>query len=735
MWDIQPFYDLKLIAIIGLVLTGLAVLQMIQEHKIKKSRRYYSTLILRIMLIIAVLFILINPVKIAPLPESKHQKLVVLLDQSASMATTDTDIKLDSRFKTACKLLSNPEVHDSLESEFTMIYKTFDRNVTNFNPGTLNTKAPDGLGTNLNNALLQAISELDNTRDNAGILLISDGRWTKEKPFSATQMALAREIPIWTLCIGKKVDRQDVWLSTPAEEMLAFSNDKVILNAVIHQTGYPKKGFKLDLLKDGKIIDSKSVMPDSNKIIKAGFKVTAPQKGEHCYTFRVPSQPGEAYTQNNSQTVYLRVVGEKVKILLVEGQPHWDTKFLVQTLKQHPRVDLTAVYRLGSNRYSAVVSKQGKFKRKTSNLFPETKKEMFEYDILILGRECETFISKKFEDIITAFVSKQGGGLVFSRGKPYSSKFYALAKLEPVIWGNSMQQNVNIMFPESALYHPVFRNIFTSQAPDKWVEQMPELSGIRQTKGKKPLAHTLITTRPGPDNAEQTILMAYQRYGQGKSVTLNMNGMWQWAFQLQKDKTNTLQFERFWMSLLRWLLEETDFLPGTDISLRSAKRYYTDEQKIRLAIMTRGLPSETYLPRLTVQGEDFNQSIEPIKKKPNLYTAIIGPLAPGTYDIVLNNNIGAPETITTKINIVPPGIEFRNLSANPEIMEHIAKTTNARTLSANDIVKLPKIVHKWKIAQQMTTQKKDIWDHWALLAIMLAFMGIEWFLRRKKGLL
>jgi len=50
--------------------------------------------------------------------------------------------------------------------------------------------------------------------------------------------------------------------------------------------------------------------------------------------------------------VFVRVVGQKMRVLLAEGQPGWDTKFLVQCLKRNPRVELTAAYRLNDRRDS-----------------------------------------------------------------------------------------------------------------------------------------------------------------------------------------------------------------------------------------------------------------------------------------------------------------------------------------------------------------------------------------------
>ena len=173
------------------------------------------------------------------------------------------------------------------------------------------------------------------------------------------KLAHARSVPLWTWALGGHIPRHDLWMETASAEALAFSGAEVELGATLHEVGYANRSFKVEILREDKVIETKEVLPDTNGIARVTFHVKAPAAGEQRYLFRTPPQPEEADTANNERAIFLRSVGERVRVLVAEGQPHWDTKFLVQSLKRDPNVNLTAVYRLSATRNVAVVSSVG----------------------------------------------------------------------------------------------------------------------------------------------------------------------------------------------------------------------------------------------------------------------------------------------------------------------------------------------------------------------------------------
>jgi hypothetical protein len=87
------------------------------------------------------------------------------------------------------------------------------------------------------------------------------------------------------------------------------------------------------------------------------------------------------------------------------------------------------------------------------------------------------------------------------------------------------------------------------------------------------------------------------------------------------------------------------------------------------------------------------------------------------------------------VEVVSGSIENRVLSADPELMRRLAEVSNGQALTARDVPRLGSLVRTWQAKQELAEQKAAMWDHWALLAAMLIVLGVEWFLRRRGGLL
>src|SRR5207249_7567286 len=179
---------------------------------------------------------------------------------------------------------------------------------------------------------------------------------------------------------------------------------------------------------------------------------------------------------------------------------------------------------------------------------------------------------------------------------------------------------------------PIF-DLGSAGTLDELLEKLPALDQASATLGEKPLAVVLANAaqEDGP------VLVAYQRYGQGKAISLNATGLWRWAFRETGQEESEVAYRRFWVSLLQWLLSATQFLPGSDVALSSARRYYTSEQPMQFLISTRHLDRAIYQPRLVIQSADRTVEVEP-RARGEAFVAEAGPFAPGTYRVTLKNN-------------------------------------------------------------------------------------------------
>ena len=209
------------------------------------------------------------------------------------------------------------------------------------------------------------------------------------------------------------------------------------------------------------------------------FWVTQDKTGLYPYEARVDPLPGEATQANNSATYLLRVIDQPVRVLLVEGKPYWDSKFLVRTLVGVPAVELDSVVRVADGRLMrrtiarkepsdaapgaapttvpadvAVAAAVPPPRRRAGEPSPDavartetrgrssttpanvlaSAERLQQYQIVVLGREAEAFLTDAAVANLQNWVSQDGGALVCSRGSPTAQVNQRLARLLPVKW-------------------------------------------------------------------------------------------------------------------------------------------------------------------------------------------------------------------------------------------------------------------------------------------------------------
>jgi hypothetical protein len=715
-----PWWSARLITAIGLMLLLLAGFRWWREG------RGGSLVLLRAVAVVLLILAMANPQSMAPRERKEKPRLVFLLDTSASMSTKD--VANASRFSTALQVLTNPVNLAALNQEFLLDTRTFARDAHIEEFSQLAPDAANGDASDIGGSIMSVASELGNMKAQAGIVLVSDGRATAPGVLEAGQLALARSVPLWTWTVGGSIPRHDVWVETVSAEALAFSGAEVELAATVHEVGYDNRSFKIEILRGDTLVETQEVVPGTNGTGRVSIKVKAPDAGEQRYLFRVAPQPEEADAANNERAVFLRSVGERVRVLLAEGQPHWDTKFLVQSLKRNLNVELTAVYRLNAARHVAVVSAFGNEDRLETDLFPRTADHMNSYDVIILGRGAEAFFDGQTEGLLSDFVFR-GGNLICARGKPYGGRFQPLAKLEPVAWSSGTVPAVKIRPTDAGRDNPIF-DLGSAGTLDELLERVPALDQVGVTLGEKPLAIVLASAA----NQEGPVLLAYQRYGQGKVLSLNASGLWRWSFRESGQEESEIAYGRFWISLLQWLLSGSQFLPGADVALTSSRRYYSSEQPMQFVVSTRNLSPTVFKPRLEISGPDKKTQIEP-RPRGEAFFAEAGPFPPGTYRVTLHSNIGKPAELVQDIEVVSASIEPKELSADPEAMRKLAEISHGAVLSPQDVARMPEIVRRWEAARLISHRQQPLWDRWWWLTGLLALLGGEWWLRRREGLL
>jgi len=113
--------------------------------------------------------------------------------------------------------------------------------------------------------------------------------------------------------------------------------------------------------------------------------------------------------------------------------------------------------------------------------------------------------------------------------------------------------------------NPIFNYDPHDRTSDVIIRELPSMTSVTKVINEKSLAVVLAQTKTGGPGRE-VATVAYQRYGKGKVMSIGASGLWQWGFLAEDLQEYDDVYGRFWGQMIRWLVSDSEFLPGQDIS-------------------------------------------------------------------------------------------------------------------------------------------------------------------------
>jgi hypothetical protein len=516
------------------------------------------------------------------------------------------------------------------------------------------------------------------------------------------------------------------------------------------------------LLQDGKEIGRQRTGISESVTATVRFEVSRDQSGLFHYEVQVVPLPGEATTANNTASMMLRIVDEPVRVLLLEGKPYWDGKFLVRTLSGDPSLELDALVRVSDSR----ILKRGLRLRRSSSKVPagtesgslaanrvdtsEVLAEPFSFlngpdglaacQVVVLGRDAEVFLNEKVLERLRHWVSHDGGSLVCYRGSPVARANQELAKMLPVRWTPARESRFRLRLTERGQETDWLASARIGD--DGAFEKLPSLATVSSSENPKPLAVVLATSERESGQA----LVTYQPYGTGRVVAIEGAGMWRWAFLAPQFQQHDQVYSALWQSLLRWLISSVGLTPGQDLALRTDQVTYTTGETVSALLLMRQEGPTGTVPAVELkrEGQDGSTRIAavPLGDEPGVYRIAFGALPSGRYRA--HAITGDPENkqkasnalSMTAFEVRPYFGEALDVQARPDLMQYISEETGGTVLTAENSSGLTDAFEK-HLARSRTEriQRLTAWDRLWVYLIVLSAWGAAWGLRRSSGLI
>jgi uncharacterized membrane protein len=741
-----PAWALGLLALGLLLGVGLAAWGVRREPS--RARRV-SLWTLRALAGLAALFFLLEPgVRQLQVARMKN-RLAVLVDRSASMGFP-VESGGQSRAQAAAAFLQRAAPGlQALQDRYTVEVYGFDPELSPTSAEALLREPPRGGSTDLLGALRSAAAGSQGARKLGGVLLLSDGADNAElaQGVSGRARAALRDlgVPVSTVAVGQEA-LKDLAVERVKADDFAFVRNSLSIEVDVRGRGFSGKDIPVVLSQEGKTVASKTVRLTSPDDVKSvAFTFTPDQTGRFVYTVTVPTFPDEVVSENNSRSFTLKVIRDRVRVLLVVGRPSWDERYLRGLLRQDANVDLVSFYILRTVSDDPGVVNQ----ERELSLIPFPMDEIFDtkldtFDVVIFqnfGYVDPQLSIALYERNLERYVHNGGafvmigGDSVLGEGR---ASFPTLNQVLPVeAAGPANPEPFKPRLTPEGLRHPVTALGSGAASTESAWGELPAIPGANVTRAK-PGATVLLEHPFQTAGGKNAPLVAVWDYGRGRSLTVASDGSWYWSFTAHRGGSPSRAYDRFWGNALRWLVRDPDL---TTLKVTADPPSVEPGRPVGVVVAAR-LPDYQPAEGAQVRVELFSVATQ---KPVAVQTGTAGPdgvvrlefapPAPGAYKLLASAKRG--ETDLGKgedaVAVRAVGPELSDASVRAELLRDVAEATGGKAFSlpSGGLPELPLLDPP--VVEVGRAKDRPLWDRWYYLLALVAVLGGEWFLRRRFG--
>lgn len=735
------------------VLLGLAVIVSVRGGRGERGGLIVVTGLMRCVLILVLGVVLMGPSGVGlGVTSFKKPVLRVMIDTSASMQTAD--VGGVARYEFASQRWLTAARLERLREHYEVELLGFDGSVRVIGEEVLRRPASE-VATGGESAVARSVSGAVMGVMNKGsaVVVLSDGRDTLGAGMHPVgQLAGTEGVPIYTVALGgASLSRDVAVVAVPGQPYLFVGEGgRIVVRVMQSNAGESRTVLHVEVQEK---VESFPIVFDGEDSVAVDVPILHEAAGAYEYRVWVEAIPGEVETTNNAQPVFIDVTGKRLRVLILEGRPYWDTKFLAHALRKDSRVELTQVTQISSEKREVIVSKEG-----AAAGVPGSWEGLSRFDVIVLGRDIEKVLDVRTAGMLARYVSEHGGRLVFARGRAYDVETAGgrglaevLSVIEPVVFGEGVLRNQRIELEAAGMMHPGFNAGAGAGSGGEAVMrgdiEMPSLVNLpvvlREKAGSRVLARTVtggFGGERGGDSAGQPAIVT-MAYGQGMVVSVLGDGLWKWGLRPREKDSSGGSFDRFWMDMVRWLALGSDYRPGEVVSLRLTGRGVAVGDSIGLDLVSRVGFDEVDV-KVYVEGpsgERVGVVTEAVAGSTVRRRGALHSTEAGVHRVVVEG-VGREgdvlgELIEAKFNCYDVDLERLHTSVNKGALRVMSELSGGRGLDADEPGALFELLDRRREALAVPGKAYYLWDRGWVLGLVLLWAGVEWLARRAGGML
>lgn len=515
-------------------------------------------------------------------------------------------------------------------------------------------------GTRLFTALNAGLADVPLERL-GGVFMITDGV-VDDIPAGAG--ALGFKAPLHALITGHEGERDRRIELLEAPRFGIVGKDQTIELRVL-DTADQSEPVVLKVRRDGN--------PVATIVATPGERLRVPVKIEHggpnVVELEVEVLPDELTAINNKAVLTIEGVRDKLKVLLVSGEPHAGERMWRNLLKSDANVDLVhfTILRPPEKQDGTPINELSLIAFPTADLFGRKIKE---FDLIVFDRYSnQSVLPLIYFDNIVRYV-REGGALMLAAGpdfaRPEGLYYSPLGRIAPARPDGTLTERAfRAAITEDGAKHPVTRGLpGADQKPPAWSEW------FRQVNAEVMHGTSILSGAAGKP------LLILSREGKGRVALLLTDQMWLWARGFEGGGPHLELLRR----LAHWLMKEPEL---EEEALRA------DVHGHAIEIERQSLKAD--VPPITVaspSGAEETVSLTPAE--PGISRANVNAAELGLYRLSDGN-------LSVLANVGPENPrEFQEVVSTPDRLKPLAEATGGTVRrignAENSEISLPRLI-------------------------------------------
>ena len=391
--------------------------------------------------------------------------------------------------------------------------------------------------------------------------------------------------------------------------------------------------------------------------------------GQNVIEIQVEALPDELTAINNKAVLTIEGVRDKLKVLLVSGEPHAGERMWRNLLKSDANVDLVhfTILRPPEKQDGTPINELSLIAFPTSDLFGRKIKE---FDLIVFDRYSnQSVLPLIYFDNIVRYV-REGGALLLAAGpdfaRPEGLYYSPLGRIAPARPDGTLTEHAfRATITGDGAKHPVTRGLpGANQDPPAWSEW------FRQVNAEVTHGSSILSGAAGKP------LLVLSREGKGRVALLLTDQMWLWARGFEGGGPHLDLLRR----LAHWLMKEPEL----------------EEEALRANVRGRVIEIERQSlkpdspPVVVTAPSGAEESVTLTPGEPGISRASVNAAEFGLYRVSDGN-------LSVLANVGPENPrEFQEVVSTPDKLKPLAEATGGTVRrignAENSDVALPRLV-------------------------------------------